>query len=200
MARKRSRKNISPAKSGAQQRAAINGAVENIEDSRSRSVLVLGIFVLLFCLITVTSFLQKSPTWDEPAHLFAGYSYLKWGDFRANPEHPPLAKLLAALPLLAFDIKDPRTADAYWDLIPTGDPQNLYALLHRCADAFCRERCRDAFFLRQTANNLSLRFSWVFSFMYGANNSSVFRLRLFPCCSTASTQIFWPIARLSIPT
>jgi hypothetical protein len=101
MARKRSRKNISPAKSGAQQRVAINSAVENGAESRSRSVLVLGIFVLIFCLITVASFIQKSPTWDEPAHLFAGYSYLKWGDFRANPEHPPLAKLLAALPLLA---------------------------------------------------------------------------------------------------
>jgi tetratricopeptide (TPR) repeat protein len=146
MARKRSRKNISPAKSGAQQRAAINGAVESIEESRSRSVLVLGIFVLLFCLITVTSFLQKSPTWDEPAHLFAGYSYLKWGDFRANPEHPPLAKLLAALPLLAFDIKDPRTADAYWDLIPTGDPQNLYAFYIAARMLFVENDAETLFF------------------------------------------------------
>ncbi len=41
----------------------------------------------------------ESQTWDEGIHLSAGYSYLKTGDFRMNPEHPPLFKLLAALPL-----------------------------------------------------------------------------------------------------
>jgi tetratricopeptide (TPR) repeat protein len=81
------------------------------------SVSVFGTFVLLFAFLIITSFLQKSPTVDEPMHLFAGYSYLKWGDFRANPEHPPLAKVLAALPLLAFDINDPRPGSADWDLI-----------------------------------------------------------------------------------
>jgi len=30
------------------------------------------------------------------------------GNYRANPAHPPLAKVWAALPLLAIDIKDPR--------------------------------------------------------------------------------------------
>ncbi len=79
--------------------------------------LVILTFVIVFNLITVTSFLQKSPTFDEAVHLFAGYSYLKWGDFRTNPEHPPLAKTLAALPLMAFDIKDPRPASTQWDLI-----------------------------------------------------------------------------------
>lgn len=41
-----------------------------------------------------------SPTFDEGAHLVAGYSYWKTRDFRINPEHPPLAKLLFALPLV----------------------------------------------------------------------------------------------------
>jgi hypothetical protein len=84
---------------------------------RLASALVLGYFVLLFGFMSISSLLQKSPTIDEPAHLFSGYSYLKWGDFRANPEHPPLAKMWAALPLLAFDIKDPRPARPHWDLI-----------------------------------------------------------------------------------
>lgn len=75
-------------------------------------------FVLLFAFLTISSFLRKSPTYDESVHLFAGYSYLRWGDFRTNPEHPPLAKVLAALPLLALDIKDPRLSSPYWDLIP----------------------------------------------------------------------------------
>lgn len=39
-------------------------------------------------------------TTDEGVHLFAGYTYLTKGDFRLDPEHPPLIKELAALPLL----------------------------------------------------------------------------------------------------
>ena len=55
---------------------------------------------LAFVILSLTSITQKSPTYDEAVHLFAGYSYLKWGDFRINPEHPPLAKMLAAAPLM----------------------------------------------------------------------------------------------------
>jgi len=43
-----------------------------------------------------------SATTDEAVHLSAGYTYLTRGDFRFNPEHPPLVKMLAALPLLRF--------------------------------------------------------------------------------------------------
>ena len=32
-------------------------------------------------------------TYDEAYHITAGASYLKYGDFRMNPEHPPLVKL-----------------------------------------------------------------------------------------------------------
>lgn len=30
---------------------------------------------------------------DEPYHIVAGVSYVRTGDFRLNPEHPPLVKL-----------------------------------------------------------------------------------------------------------
>ncbi len=36
-------------------------------------------------------------TIDEPYHIAAGASYLRWGDYRLNPEHPPLVKLVAGL-------------------------------------------------------------------------------------------------------
>ncbi|HLC44126.1 MAG TPA: glycosyltransferase family 39 protein [Patescibacteria group bacterium] len=37
---------------------------------------------------------------DEVAHIPSGYTYLKDNDYRLNPEHPPLAKALAAVPLV----------------------------------------------------------------------------------------------------
>ncbi|MEK7096629.1 MAG: glycosyltransferase family 39 protein [Patescibacteria group bacterium] len=40
-----------------------------------------------------------SGTVDEIAHIPSGYSYDKYQDFRLNPEHPPLAKALAGIPL-----------------------------------------------------------------------------------------------------
>lgn len=45
---------------------------------------------------------QDSQTTDEAVHLAAGLSYWQTGDWRLNPEHPPIFKLLAALPLLTL--------------------------------------------------------------------------------------------------
>lgn len=61
-----------------------------------------GTILAVLGVVQVTSVRQESQTNDEAAHLVAGYSYWKTGDFRLNPEHPPLSKLLAALPLLAL--------------------------------------------------------------------------------------------------
>ncbi len=57
---------------------------------------------LLGCMffLAITSMANDSVTMDEKAHLPAGYSYLTQKDMRLNPEHPPLIKDLAALPLL----------------------------------------------------------------------------------------------------
>jgi len=44
--------------------------------------------------------LRESVTVDEVAHIGAGLSYLQRLDMRLNPEHPPLAKMAAALPLV----------------------------------------------------------------------------------------------------
>ncbi|AXC14530.1 hypothetical protein ACPOL_5278 [Acidisarcina polymorpha] len=43
---------------------------------------------------------RESITFDEIAHIGAGVSYLQKLDMRMNEEHPPLAKVLAALPLV----------------------------------------------------------------------------------------------------
>src|SRR5213594_5220244 len=58
--------------------------------------------ICLFCVQALLALARLSATRDEPVHLSAGYSYWQTLDFRLNPEHPPLAKLVAALPLLVL--------------------------------------------------------------------------------------------------
>ena len=57
---------------------------------------------LLAILLTAqgVSIRQESQTYDEAVHLASGYSYLTTGDYRLNPEHPSLSKMLSAVPLL----------------------------------------------------------------------------------------------------
>lgn len=66
------------------------------------------LFVILFAELFF-SVRQNSQTFDESAHIYAGYSYWKHGDFGINPEHPPVAKMLATAPLLPLhlDVQPP---------------------------------------------------------------------------------------------
>jgi hypothetical protein len=74
---------------------------ENRQATRSESPkLSFGLFLFLLLLLiggaTLRSALASrsdSFTIDEPYHAAAGVSYVKQGDFRINPEHPPLVKL-----------------------------------------------------------------------------------------------------------
>jgi len=54
-----------------------------------------------------TSVVQLSITSDEVDHLHAAYRYWQCNDFGWNPEHPPLVKLVAGLPLQFMNVKDP---------------------------------------------------------------------------------------------
>lgn len=72
-----------------------------------KQILVLGGLALVLGVQLVAAVRQWSITSDEINHLHAGYRYLTCGDFGWNPEHPPLLKLVAALPLLAMQVNDP---------------------------------------------------------------------------------------------
>ncbi len=53
---------------------------------------------------------RTSATIDEPFHILAGYRYWQCGDYGINPEHPPLLKLLAALPISSQTLVEPSSA------------------------------------------------------------------------------------------
>jgi hypothetical protein len=68
---------------------------------------VAALLLLIFLAELAFSVRQQSLTWDEDDHIFAGYMSWKTADFGFNPEHPPLVKALAAIPLLPMNLKVP---------------------------------------------------------------------------------------------
>ena len=68
--------------------------------STTKVARVAAIFLLLLFVAQGLFFIRaNSQTIDEAMHLAAGYSYLAKGDFRIEPQNPPLIKALQALPL-----------------------------------------------------------------------------------------------------
>lgn len=70
----------------------------------------------LLLVMGATEFLSMrgdSLTFDELAHIPAGYSYLTQQDYRLNPEHPPLFKDLAAAPLLFLNLHFPTDTETW---------------------------------------------------------------------------------------
>jgi hypothetical protein len=61
---------------------------------------IAGLLLLLMAVLSGGAALRETATIDEVAHLGAGLSYLQKFDLRLNEEHPPLAKMLAAFPLM----------------------------------------------------------------------------------------------------
>ena len=66
-----------------------------------------AVLLAVFAASAINSLVRESATFDETAHLSAGYSYLTMFDYRLTPEHPPLAKLLSAFPLVITGAKMP---------------------------------------------------------------------------------------------
>jgi hypothetical protein len=63
-----------------------------------------SLLLVMMGVLSIASSRRQSITYDEVAHVPAGLSYLKQHDARLNIEHPPLIKMLAAVPLLFADV------------------------------------------------------------------------------------------------
>jgi hypothetical protein len=69
--------------------------------------------LLVYAVLCVTGLVQSSQTFDEGVELSAGYTYLAFHDYRIDPMHPPLSKLLTAAPLVFEKVRvDPQ--DPSW--------------------------------------------------------------------------------------
>ncbi|MDD5397242.1 MAG: glycosyltransferase family 39 protein [Candidatus Moranbacteria bacterium] len=73
------------------------------------------VFAIMAFFVTVSLLNAKndSATFDEVAHIPAGYSYVTQHDMRLNPEHPPLLKDLIGIPLSFLHLKFD-TALPFW--------------------------------------------------------------------------------------
>jgi hypothetical protein len=96
-------------------------------------VAVAGLLLIIFLQLAL-SVHGESLSWDEGDHIFSGYMSLKHADFGLNPEHPPLVKMIAALPLLSMHLQVPTLQsrnfkiEAFLDgknFIAQNDPQRL---------------------------------------------------------------------------
>ncbi len=65
--------------------------------SRAAVAVLVGIFLLTLVRLAST-YSVFSQTVDEPVHVLAGWAWLRLHDSTMDPEHPPLARILFALP------------------------------------------------------------------------------------------------------
>ncbi|MEK9170407.1 MAG: glycosyltransferase family 39 protein, partial [Patescibacteria group bacterium] len=78
------------------------------------NIIILTIIIAGSAFFMINAAYTDSAIFDETAHIVAGYTYLKHFDYRFNPEHPPLVKMIAAIPLLFQKLNFPTDKD-YWN-------------------------------------------------------------------------------------
>lgn len=85
----------------------LHNKTEQMNFLKKNQYYLVTIILLAVFIVSVLLSLQESTTSDERAHIPAAYSYVKYLDMHINPEHPPLLKDLAGLPLLFMDLRFP---------------------------------------------------------------------------------------------
>ncbi|MGC2163085.1 MAG: glycosyltransferase family 39 protein [Silvibacterium sp.] len=70
---------------------------------------------------------RESLTFDEDNHSFSGYMMWKTGDYGLNPEHPPLIKLLAAVPTLGKKLWTPPLQGRFFKSEAYSDGRDWFA-------------------------------------------------------------------------
>ena len=91
--------------------------------------------LLIMALNLVSVIARKSITIDETLIIPSGYYYLNSRTFYLEPDHPPLSKILAGLPLVFLPLETPELADLNRE--PSAD-QNFIISLFSVILKICR--------------------------------------------------------------
>lgn len=83
--------------------------------------IIIGVILSFIAIVSLLNAWNDSAIFDETAHIGAAYSYVARHEIRLNPEHPPLIKDLAGLPLLFMDLNFD-TSLPFW----TGELKNKW--------------------------------------------------------------------------
>ncbi|MGH7957582.1 MAG: ArnT family glycosyltransferase, partial [Opitutaceae bacterium] len=78
------------------------------------SVVMVAAALALHWFMAMSVSARMGVTADEVVHLTGGYSYWKFNDYRLHPENGTLPMRIAALPLLAMDLKFPSHTNYEW--------------------------------------------------------------------------------------
>ncbi len=81
--------------------------------STSKKILA-AVIILAAVTLAIRSLWKDSLIVDEIPHVGSGYSYVTTGDYRLNPEHPPLAKDWATLPLAFMNLDQQVYQTRFW--------------------------------------------------------------------------------------
>ncbi|HAI73781.1 TPA: hypothetical protein DCL22_00125, partial [Candidatus Moranbacteria bacterium] len=117
--------------------------------------IIVGIILAFMFVVSVFNAWNDSAIFDETAHIPAGYSYLTMRDARLNPEHPPLLKDLAALPLIFLNLNFD-TTQKFW----TTDVNGQWEAGHNLFWQVGNDPDRIIFWARVPIVLLSLLFGW----------------------------------------
>lgn len=78
-----------------------------------KSTIIAVIIIAVQFVLLLSSSWNDSAVMDELAHIPAGYSYVAKMDYRLNPEHPPLIKDIAGIPLLFLSPNFPQDVNSW---------------------------------------------------------------------------------------
>ncbi len=83
---------------------------------RAAGIIACATLLALFAALSLVAVESKSPSYDEPLHALGAWLHLHRGDFRVNPEDPPLWHYWAALPN-GPDALNPRTDEERFKIV-----------------------------------------------------------------------------------
>jgi len=78
--------------------------------SRRTYIAALAVLALIACIRVAATHQVYAATLDEPIHIAAGFEWYD-GDYRTDMTHPPLARIVCALPLRLAGLKSPEPAN-----------------------------------------------------------------------------------------